>query len=97
MSACTLPPAGREHDMLQDLHCLATAAPAAGSAGLPCTLRLQDVWDMRWSEDDPELFAMMEKTKMYIFRRAAQGRMMPSDAVCLHALLLCWGLHCSPG
>ena len=42
---------------------------------LPGTLlRLQDVWDMRWSEDDPDLFAMMEKTKMYIFRQAAQGR-----------------------
>lgn len=28
----------------------------------------KDVWDMRWSEDDPELFALMEKTRMYIFR-----------------------------
>ena len=31
-------------------------------------LERKDVWDMRWSEDDPELFALMEKTKMYIFR-----------------------------
>ena len=28
----------------------------------------KDVWDMCWSEDDPELFALMEKTRMYIFR-----------------------------
>ncbi|XP_064652091.1 WD repeat-containing protein 35-like [Lineus longissimus] len=28
----------------------------------------KDVWDMRWAEDNPELFAMMEKTRMYIFR-----------------------------
>ena len=31
-------------------------------------LERKDVWDMRWSEDDPELFALMEKTRMYIFR-----------------------------
>ena len=23
---------------------------------------------MKWAEDNPELFAMMEKTRMYIFR-----------------------------
>ena len=51
-------------------------------------LRLQDVWDMRWSEDDPDLFAMMEKTKMYIFRRAVQGGLLLPDAACLHAVLL---------
>lgn len=28
----------------------------------------KDVWDMRWAEDNPELFAMTEKTRMYIFR-----------------------------
>ena len=28
----------------------------------------KDVWDMRWADDDPELFALMEKTRMYIFR-----------------------------
>ncbi|XP_066268365.1 WD repeat-containing protein 35-like isoform X1 [Branchiostoma lanceolatum] len=28
----------------------------------------KDVWDMKWAEDNPELFAMMEKTRMYIFR-----------------------------
>jgi hypothetical protein len=28
----------------------------------------QDAWDMRWADDNPELFAMMEKTRMYIFR-----------------------------
>ena len=32
---------------------------------------LQDVWDMLWSEDSPDLFAMMEKGRMYIFRCAA--------------------------
>ena len=28
----------------------------------------KDVWDMRWASDNPDLFAMMEKTRMYIFR-----------------------------
>ena len=28
----------------------------------------KDAWDMKWSDDDPELVAMMEKTRMYIFR-----------------------------
>jgi WD repeat-containing protein 35 len=28
----------------------------------------KDSWDMVWSEDNPKLFAMMEKTRMYIFR-----------------------------
>ena len=26
------------------------------------------MWDMKWAHDNPELFAMMEKTRMYIFR-----------------------------
>jgi len=28
----------------------------------------KDVWDMMWATDNPELFAIMEKTRMYIFR-----------------------------
>eukprot|EP00051_Salpingoeca_urceolata_P028079 m.484856 g.484856 ORF g.484856 m.484856 type:complete len:1179 (-) comp23570_c0_seq1:94-3630(-) len=28
----------------------------------------KDVWNMKWSKDNPELFAMMERTYMYIFR-----------------------------
>ncbi len=28
----------------------------------------KDVWDMKWAADNPDLFAMMEKTRMYIFR-----------------------------
>ncbi|KAH9492608.1 WD repeat-containing protein 35 [Bulinus truncatus] len=28
----------------------------------------KDVWDMKWAQDNPELFAVMEKTRMYIFR-----------------------------
>ncbi|KAJ3057254.1 WD repeat-containing protein 35 [Rhizophlyctis rosea] len=28
----------------------------------------KDVWDIKWANDDPELFAIMEKTRMYILR-----------------------------
>ena len=28
----------------------------------------KDVWDMKWANDNADLFAMMEKTRMYIFR-----------------------------
>ncbi|KAJ3300442.1 WD repeat-containing protein 35 [Borealophlyctis nickersoniae] len=28
----------------------------------------KDVWDIKWADDNPELFALMEKTRMYIFR-----------------------------
>ena len=28
----------------------------------------KDVWDMKWADDNAELFTMMERTFMYIFR-----------------------------
>lgn len=28
----------------------------------------KDVWDIRWADDNPNLFAIMEKTRMYIFK-----------------------------
>ncbi len=31
-------------------------------------LERKDVWDMIWSKDDPNLFAIMEKNRMYVFR-----------------------------
>uniref|UniRef100_A0A8C9HGE5 WD repeat domain 35 n=1 Tax=Piliocolobus tephrosceles TaxID=591936 RepID=A0A8C9HGE5_9PRIM len=31
-------------------------------------LERRDVWDMKWAKDNPDLFAMMEKTRMYVFR-----------------------------
>ena len=29
---------------------------------------VQDTWDMMWASDNPKLFAVMEKARMYIFR-----------------------------
>ncbi|XP_048791015.1 WD repeat-containing protein 35 isoform X2 [Lagopus muta] len=31
-------------------------------------LERKDVWDMKWAKDNPDLFAVMEKTRMYVFR-----------------------------
>ena len=31
-------------------------------------LERKDVWDVKWAEDDPSLYAIMEKTRMYVIR-----------------------------
>lgn len=43
---------------------------SSGKAGKDGVLKFErkDVWDMKWAVDNPDLFAMMEKTRMYIFR-----------------------------
>ncbi|XP_035465888.1 WD repeat-containing protein 35 isoform X2 [Scophthalmus maximus] len=38
------------------------------SSGDPSKFERKDVWDMKWANDNPDLFAMMEKTRMYVFR-----------------------------
>lgn len=35
-----------------------------GTVGKPLDFERKDAWDMRWSDDNPELFACMEKTRM---------------------------------
>ncbi|EGF80857.1 hypothetical protein BATDEDRAFT_10893, partial [Batrachochytrium dendrobatidis JAM81] len=41
----------------------------AGAAGnIIDTFERKDVWDVRWASDDPEQFAIMEKTRLYVFR-----------------------------
>ncbi|NWT50042.1 WDR35 protein, partial [Erythrocercus mccallii] len=46
------------------------AADSTGQqeAGEQLKLERKDVWDMKWAKDNPDLFAMMEKTRMYVFR-----------------------------
>eukprot|EP01116_Phalansterium_solitarium_P021577 TRINITY_DN6773_c0_g1_i3.p1 TRINITY_DN6773_c0_g1~~TRINITY_DN6773_c0_g1_i3.p1 ORF type:complete len:1019 (-),score=496.25 TRINITY_DN6773_c0_g1_i3:92-3148(-) len=39
----------------------------------------KDVWDMKWSDDNPNLFSMMEKTRMYIFRGLDVEEPIPSS------------------
>ncbi|XP_039604109.1 WD repeat-containing protein 35 isoform X1 [Polypterus senegalus] len=46
------------------------SAEGSGQQGAGEHLKFErkDVWDMKWANDNPDLFAMMEKTRMYVFR-----------------------------
>jgi WD repeat-containing protein 35 len=46
----------------------------------PLDIERKEVWDMLWSDDNPELFAIMEKTKMYTFRGTLPEEPKPSSA-----------------
>lgn len=62
----------------------------------------KDVWDMCWAHDNPELFAMMEKTRMYVFRNmdpeepiASSGYLCSFQVVHLYIVLYWMNLsHC---
>ena len=51
-----------------DLESRVTGADGKEVQGEQLSYERKDVWDMKWAEDNPELFAMMEKTRMYVFR-----------------------------
>uniref|UniRef100_A0A1X7V818 Uncharacterized protein n=1 Tax=Amphimedon queenslandica TaxID=400682 RepID=A0A1X7V818_AMPQE len=38
------------------------------SDGSKLALERKEVWGVKWADDNPDLFAIMEKTRMYIFR-----------------------------
>eukprot|EP00117_Sycon_ciliatum_P031550 scpid22207/ scgid3975/ WD repeat-containing protein 35; Naofen len=39
-----------------------------GQAGVLHAMHRKDCWDLRWASDNPAQFAVMEKTRMYVFR-----------------------------
>ena len=45
--------------------------------GKQLPLERKDVWDLCWADDNPDMFAMMEKTRMYIFRGLEPEVMLP--------------------
>ncbi|XP_042302193.1 WD repeat-containing protein 35 isoform X3 [Sceloporus undulatus] len=51
-----------------DLETRVTDASGSQVIGEQLKLERKDVWDMKWAKDNPDLFAMMEKTRMYVFR-----------------------------
>ena len=44
------------------------SVPAAEAGAAATRFERKDVWDMRWADDNAELLAVMEKTRMYLFR-----------------------------
>eukprot|EP00771_Trimastix_marina_P000022 gnl/Trimastix_PCT/1017.p1 GENE.gnl/Trimastix_PCT/1017~~gnl/Trimastix_PCT/1017.p1 ORF type:complete len:1177 (-),score=415.03 gnl/Trimastix_PCT/1017:129-3659(-) len=44
------------------------AAPSEGATGLRLDFERKDCWDLKWSDDYPNIFAVMEKARMYIIR-----------------------------
>ncbi|KAM5143257.1 WD repeat-containing protein 35 isoform 2-T2 [Callospermophilus lateralis] len=51
-----------------DLDARVTDSTGQQVVGELLKLERKDVWDMKWAKDNPDLFAMMEKTRMYVFR-----------------------------
>ncbi len=39
-----------------------------GGLGERLPMERKEVWNLCWANDNPDLFAIMEKTRMYIFR-----------------------------
>ncbi|KAG1701662.1 WD repeat-containing protein 35 [Nymphon striatum] len=37
--------------------------------GIKLNFERKDIWDVKWASDNPDLFAVMEKTRMYVFRK----------------------------
>mmetsp|Transcript_9052 Transcript_9052/g.14851 ORF Transcript_9052/g.14851 Transcript_9052/m.14851 type:complete len:1200 (+) Transcript_9052:114-3713(+) len=74
-----------------DMEAASTMSPKNTSAssgnGAPdgqVNFERKDAWDMKWSDDNPELFAMMEKTRMYIFRGLDPEEPVLSNAYLCH-------------
>ncbi|XP_029451827.1 WD repeat-containing protein 35 isoform X1 [Rhinatrema bivittatum] len=51
-----------------DLEAQITDSTGQQAIGEQLKFERRDVWDMKWANDNPDLFAMMEKTRMYVFR-----------------------------
>jgi len=66
-----------------------------GPTGEKLDFERKDAWDMKWSDDNPELFACMEKTRMYVFRGLqpeepvmSSGYLCAFSDLCIKAVLL---------
>lgn len=64
-------------------------------AGKQLEFQRKDAWDMIWSSDNPELFACMEKTRMYVFRGLqpeepvmSSGYLCEFSELCIKAVLM---------
>ena len=68
-----------------DLEKVTTHARGRESVGEHLAFERKDAWDMLWADDNPGLFAMMEKTRMYIFQGLeAEEPVLSSGYLCQH-------------
>ena len=72
-----------------------TATPDASNptssspSGQVLDFERKDAWDMVWADDNEELFAVMEKTRMYVFRGLLPEEPVQSSAFLCHFNELC--------
>lgn len=56
---------------------------ARSSEGEQLAFERRDVWDVKWAKDNSELFVLMEKTRMYVFRNLdPEEPVMSSGYIC---------------
>ena len=70
-----------------DLESRVAGADGKEVLGEQLSYERKDVWDMKWAEDNPELFAMMEKTRMYVFRNM-EPEVICSIPFCLGTVIM---------
>ena len=80
---------------LFDLDARVQGPKGVPSVGQHLDFERKDTWDMMWSDDNPELFACMEKTRMYVFRGLfaeepvqSSGYLCSFSDLCIKAVLL---------
>lgn len=47
-------------------------------------LERKDSWDVKWADDEPDMFAIMEKARMYVFRGVTPEEPVTSSAYLCH-------------
>ncbi|KAJ3193848.1 WD repeat-containing protein 35 [Irineochytrium annulatum] len=74
---------------------ISTGAAKVDAEGKFLEFERKDVWDVHWATDNPELFAAMEKTRMYVFRNldpeepiTSSGYVCSFDNLQIKAILL---------
>lgn len=67
----------------------------SNAIGVHLDFERKDIWDLIWSDDNPELFACMEKTRMYVFRGLnpeepvqSSGYLCAFSDLCIKAILM---------
>ena len=65
-------------------------APAAAPSEVPQRFERKDVWDMRWADDNAELLAVMEKTRMCDTPSAMRPCLLPHPDPTIRQVPFSW-------